>query len=498
MSVYALTCDKTWTLRRGVRAMADIAAFIRDFMREHRLTAKKLAALIGLRSAAALQQLAAGKGGGADAVEFEQAMVRNFVLTAAEREELGRCVMAAAADSEGDVIRTREMWAYLRGETLQKGSFYLETPSTGAVTTLRERYARAKNLRITLLNTPYSTIYPELEWLMKECDAHIDHYVTADDDDARTIRLTSDVRRPIMYPNYECYVRVEEKNEQCCYGLARADLMICAWEDGGGELWRDLVVFTAPDRARLMARPGVAGLMNAIGIEKEKYMRIKRSYHGVGSLDDYVHMVETYAEMERDSAIYAIKPDLCVASVPPDTLRDAALSGGMMTMNDETEQAIERLTRLFEQRYANLEQKRKRTWLFLKRDAMERFARTGLMSGHFWGLRPFTPEERRRILAEQLRIMRVNPGYRLFFLRGDCGVRDIDVCSCERFGTLISNGSTDYDLSNGYTEVLLGHKKFTRLFESFVQEKLLAQSSGEQETRSIIKNLIAIAAEVGD
>ena len=102
--------------------MADIAAFIRDFMREHRLTAKKLAALIGLRSAAALQQLVAGKGGGADAVEFEQAMVRNFVLTAAEREELRRCVMAAAG-GEAEVIRTREMWAYLRGDILQQGAF---------------------------------------------------------------------------------------------------------------------------------------------------------------------------------------------------------------------------------------------------------------------------------------------------------------------------------------------------------------------------------------
>lgn len=477
--------------------MTDIATFIRSFMQEHKLTEKKMAALIGLRGPVGLRQLAAGKGGGAAAVEFEQAMLRSFVLTAPERDELRRCVMAAAG-GEAEVIRTREMWAYLRGEMLQKGSFHLEMPSTGAVTTLRERYARAKNLRITLLNTPYSTIYPELEWLMKECDAHIDHYVTADDDDARTIRLTSDVRRPIMYPNYECYVRVEEKNEQCCYGLARADLMICAWEDGDGKLWRDLIVFTAQDRARLMARPGVAGLMNAIGIEKEKYIRIKCSYHGAGSLDDYVHMVETYAEMERDSTIYALKPDLCVASVPPDTLRDAALAGGMMSMSDETAPAIEALTRLFEQRYANLEQKRKRTWLFVKRDAMERFARTGVMSSHFWGLRPFTPEERRRILAEQLRLMRVNSGYRLFFLRDDSGIRDIDLCCCERFGALISSGYTDYDFDKGYTEIQLGHKKFMRLFEDFAQDKLVAQCSGEQETRAIIKNLIAIAAAADD
>lgn len=477
--------------------MADIAAFIRDFMREHRLTAKKLAALIGLRSAAALQQLVAGKGGGADAVEFEQAMVRNFVLTAAEREELRRCVMAAAG-GEAEVIRTREMWAYLRGDILQQGAFYLEQPGSGHLLSMAERYDHAKNLRVTLLNTPYSTIYPDLMRLMDERDAKIDHYVLVDDDDARTIRLTSDIQRPITHANYECFVRVEEKNEQCCYGLARADLMVCVWEDDAGKLWRDMIVFTAPDRGRLLARPGVAELINAIGLERDKYMRIKRRYQEGGTLDDYVRMIEAYAEMERDSTIYALKPDLCVASVPPDTLRDAALADGMMSMSDETAPAIEALTRLFEQRYANLEQKRKRTWLFVKRGAMERFARTGVMSGHFWGLRPFTPEERRRILAEQLRLMRVNPGYRLFFLRDDSGIRDIDLCCCERFGALIANGYTDYDFDKGYTEILLGHKKFMRLFEDFAQDKLVAQCSGEQEARAIIKNLIAIAAAADD
>ncbi len=477
--------------------MTDIANFIKAFMREHKLTEKKMAALIGLRTPAALRRLAAGKAGGMAALEFEQAMLRSFVLTAPERETLRRCVMAAAAGSESEIIRAREMWAYLRGDILQQGEFFLEQPGSEQLTPVSERYAHAKNLRITLLNTPYSTIYPELMRLMDERDAKIDHYVLVGEDDARTIRLTGDIQRPITHANYECFVRVEEKNEQCCYGLARADLMVCVWEDEAGKIWRDMVVFTAPDRGRLLARPGVSDLVNAIGIEGEKYMRIKRRYQGSGTLDDYVHMIENYAEMERDSTIYALKPDLCIASVPPDMLRDAALAGGMLTLSDENAPAIETLTRLFEKRYANLEQKRKRTWLFVKRGAMETFARTGVMSGHFWGLRPFTPAERRRILAEQLRLMSVNAGYRLFFLRDDSGIRDIDLCCCERFGALISSGYTDYDLDKGYTEILLGHKKFMKLFEDFAQEKLVAQCSGEQETRAIIKNLIAIAAEAG-
>ena len=47
--------------------MTDIATFIRSFMQEHKLTEKKMAALIGLRGPVGLRQLAAGKGGGAAA-----------------------------------------------------------------------------------------------------------------------------------------------------------------------------------------------------------------------------------------------------------------------------------------------------------------------------------------------------------------------------------------------------------------------------------------------
>ena len=474
--------------------MADISDFIRNFMREHKLTDKKMAALTGMRNPGTLTQLLSGKCSGAAAVEFEQAMLRSFVLTPSECDTLRECVTNAAAGSEVDAVKTREMWANLRGEVLLQGPFHLELTCNGQITTLSERYARARRLHIMLLNTPYSTIYPEFVHLMEDVDAKIEHYIVVGDDDARTIRLTSDILRPITHPNYECYVRVEEKNEQRCLGLSLADLMICAWEDEKGQLWRDMVVFTAPDRGRLMARPGEPEVMNAIGIEKDKYMRIKRSYQGDGTLNDYVRMVEGYAEMERSSTIYALRPDLCLTSVAPDILRDAALAGGAISLNDDTEAAIEALTQIFRQRYANLEQKRKRTWLFVKRDAMENFARTGVMSGHFWGLRPFTPEERRRILADQLKLMRINTNYRLMFLHDDCGIRDVDLRCCEDVGALIAEGHTDYNLSKGYTEILLGHRKFMKLFEDFAQEKLVAQCYGEQETRTILKNLMSIAA----
>lgn len=472
--------------------------FIQDFMRSHRLSEKKMAAILGVRSANWQTQINGGKLTGAAAVQLEQTMLSCFELTEAERAALHAAVQKLTLGQEKDALKTREMWAYLRGDVLQEpGDVVLYSPQSGEHMTVSERYARARNVRVTLLNTPYSSVYSALPALITERGATVDHYVLVNEDAARTIRLAAEMQRLIVLPGYECYTRLEEKNEQCSYGMERSDVMVCLWEDEAGACWHDMIIFTGPRSAQLLDKPFSGKTDGRLGIEQGKYQRLRHCFEGHGTLDDYLRMVTNYAAMEKNSTIYALRPDLCMVSVPPEVLRAAALDeGGMLPFNDETADVIEKMVRIFEQRYANIEQKHARTWTFLKRESMENFARTGVLSAHFWGMRPFTPAERRRILAEQLRLMWGNPGYRLFFLRDDCRVKDIDLCCYEHAGVLLSDGHTDYNIEAGYSEVLMGYKRFMKLFEEFAQEKLIEQCSSERESRAIIKNLIALTVEV--
>lgn len=478
--------------------MTEIGDFIRRFMKEHGLTEKKMAAILGLRGSNLQSQLNGGKLSGSAAVQFEQMMFSSFELTEAEREALHMAVHETAQRGESDAIKTREMWAYVRGDILQQGEMMIFQGSTGQTLPLYERYAGARNLKITLLNAPYSAIYRVLPRLIEEKGALVNHYVLVNDDAPRTIRLAAEMQRMIVYDGYECFTRLEEKDEQCVYGLERSDCMVCAWEDETGFVWHDMIVFTEPCQGLLLEKPFVPG-RGGLGLDEQKYARLRRTLNSGdgGQFSDYIQMIVNYAQLEKGRTVYALRPDLCMVSVPPEILRDAALAdGGNLEFNEETAAAIDQMTRLFEQRYANIEQKHARTWTFLKRASMENFARTGVLSAHFWGMRPFTPAERRRILAEQLRLMWLNPGYRLFFLRDDCWVRDIDLCCYEGYGVLVSEVHTDYNIENGYSEVLMGYKRFMKLFEEFAQEKLVAQCFSERETRAILKNLIAITVEV--
>lgn len=479
--------------------MVDIVGFIQQFMREHGLTEKKMAAILGLRGSSLQAQLDSGRLNSSSAVQFEQLMLSRFEMSEAEREELHAAVRKAAQSGESDAIKTREMWAYVRGDVLQNGDLELFQPSSGQTMPLYERYAGAQNLQITLINAPYSAVYRILPRLIEERGAVVNHYVLVNDEAPRTIRLAAEMQRMIVHTGYECFTRLEDRNEQCLYGLGRSDCMICAWEDEDGHFWRDMVIFTEPCRALLLEKPFSRDKAESLGLDEDKYTRLRRTLNNgsSGQFSDYVQMISNYANLEKGSTIYALRPDLCMVSVPPEILRDAVLAdGGGLEFNAETADAIDKMTRLFEQRYANIEQKHARTWTFLKREKMENFARTGVLSAHFWGMRPFTPAERRRILAEQLRLMWINPGYRLFFLRDDCLVRDIDLCCYEGFGVLVSDGNTDYDIENGYSEVLMGYKRFMKLFEDFAQEKLVAQCFSERETRAILKSLIALTVEV--
>ena len=53
--------------------------------------------------------------------------------------------------------------------------------------------------------------------------------------------------------------------------------------------------------------------------------------------------------------------------------------------------------------------RRQHVWLVMKYGAMLEFIQTGCLCDHFVGFSPFTPEERRTILANCLRQMQHNP-----------------------------------------------------------------------------------------
>ena len=97
---------------------------------------------------------------------------------------------------------------------------------------------------------------------------------------------------------------------------------------------------------------------------------------------------------------------------------------------------------------------------------MRRFARTGRIADHFWGMRPFTVQERLCILRQLKEHAQNNPYLQLYVLKGD-RFGDHIVYYFEGKGILIIDPTTNYDLSGYYSELLIVHPGILKLYKAY-------------------------------
>ena len=171
-------------------------------------------------------------------------------------------------------------------------------------------------------------------------------------------------------------------------------------------------------------------------------------------LSDYPDFCRYCASLEEDNDIYLLKPDVHYSCIPGDIFRRALLCGPLK--DDPTVPAIlDTLTDIFNDRHKHFFSRRQHVWLVMKYGAMLEFIQTGCLCDHFVGFSPFTPEERRTILANCLRQMQHNPYIHFFFLKNDDSVPDLELDLYEVHGLLLQNPHTTYNLSDGVAEEIL-------------------------------------------
>jgi len=161
-----------------------------------------------------------------------------------------------------------------------------------------------------------------------------------------------------------------------------------------------------------------------------------------------------------------------------------------------SEKIIGELREVHEQRFENICQKSRPTSIIFSSEAMERFARTGMESDHFFALRPYTGEERAQILGHILKQMKENPAFHVYFFKKDFAPPLMEVTLFEGEGTLMTKPFTDYNLADDHAEVLITSDAFCAHYKAFFTGDLLARHvMGPEETETELERLIEIAKE---
>lgn len=474
--------------------MSEMREYIEGFLASREMTLTKLAETLGYRSKTSLNRIMNGSTRPEGVREFERRMVEALSLTTKQRGELHDAVTVAVRGK--NVFRANcEMWRFIRGEQPRaaEDAVWVRDAEGGPRQSVAARWRDAVNLQITLVNCRRVPVYTALAELLQREDVRVDHFLLSNRDNAQTIHSINTLM-PVLYAKgYQGYIRTLDSEEMwmTTMGAAAADLMLCEYRTPSGEQRKEAIVFDAHNEGIVLPMAGDAQKLRAsLGIREELYQPVKRTYFEHSAFEDYIQYSIDYAALERGRAIWKIKPDLCIDYIPADILA-AAVREGEMPRDEGFSQVLDELEKIYARRFQDSFSKRCHAHTVLKRSAMRRFARTGRMSDHFWGMRAFTLGERVRILTELRRQQLENPYVHLHFLKDDALVRDVEIACYDGIGILVLQADTDYNLAAGHSEVMISHPEMLHTFQQFFMEELVSDYTlPERMDAEILEELI--------
>lgn len=451
----------------------DIEKLINALIESRQMTLSDLTAQLGYHSKTSLVRIMKGQVNQRAVDAFAKRVQSSIQLTQSESAQLSEVM---------DFLRWRqdyesscEMLRFLCGEQMADRDVWLEEVDSGRRQCLLDRYANASEIRITLLNSQYVPIFEPLCELVQKKGATVEHFLQMRREPARLIHAIGELIPLIYERGYSgyCSSSVEDGETGGVRGILDADVMVVRYRSDSGEICEDIAVFDAVDHGFVHTSSTEGGrLFDLLSICREQYKPIKNLYFQNSELNSYIEFCEKYAKIEQNRTIYKIKPDVCLAWIPEDILFSALLEGKMGEM-ENIDELMAQFGKIHHERVRNVYEKRRVTRAILKRSAMVRFARTGRVQDHFWGMRPFTPAERIRIIRLLMDQNENNPYFSVFFLKDNDFLRDLEIVYYEDMGIMMTDSTTDYALQGNHSEVLIVHDEFMRMFREYFERSLL-------------------------
>lgn len=359
-------------------------------------------------------------------------------------------------------------------------------------------------MEILMLSSCYPSVMQNMAALLCRLEQriHICQLFMLNGDTSRTARMIRNIIPTLGYHTYEAYsISQNDVLPDPAYsGAGTGKAMAIRVETATGETLEFQILLQGEAAGVLLEAPG---LWNHWHRFTEIYFRAAVPLKAtVPSIQDYVSLLEYYAEIERNREILIYKGDVCFYNIHTEillhALSDSMAEGNNAEIADHLVQVLPKLRSLQEKRFQNIVNKRQHTYWIASATALYRFARTGIQDDHFFAMRPFTPEERHRIFRHLLEQTENNPYFHMYLLLAeDEGTFvDLEAALFTGRGFQLTSFGTDYCLTNGWTETMLEEEAFCALYREFYMEELLPRHTQPQEnTAALLKDILRYLQE---
>ncbi len=464
------------------------AEYLARIMKSRGLSTGELAELLGLKSKTTIVRILNNNAGEKSILNFRNLLMnsRTLALTTEEVQMLDDSVSCQTKESSYSFIFS-ELWALLYRLQTPRGEVRLLSTEPYGTLTDFSRILQQSSGEFLLINCSFPSLTDAAAEFLKTQEHPVSmeqYFFNADGYPRRLVQIIGRIVPILSLDNYMAYTITQDPAE----GIF--DLNAVAIRCGTGEEYELLF---CSERTAILTRG--EGLYRKWQTFLENFRTVPIKSRKDPGTYNFIGFMERYRKLEDKSDIYKFRPDVSVNCVPIDILKAAFVEGCAEMGLTATKETVTALVTLQRKRYNNIHSNRQTTHLVVAEKAMRRFAATGRMTDHAYLVRPFTSEERIRILndciggnGKQFHIYLLDSETEERIYANDHPIEM--VCYGEKCVQL-TPALTDYDFEKGHSEIFIEQEAFRSLFvEFFMNDLVQYHTRPEEASTELFRELV--------
>lgn len=307
---------------------------------------------------------------------------------------------------------------------------------------------------------------------------------------------------PVLYDkNYHMYIVSEDQVTPEVASFYRSSSAIIKADLPSGNRYFSMYITdrTKATLVEYVSAHTFEGKLSIYQIVRDRFRSIKIQQPLSGMSEDYLRYTEWYYNMEHHgTATYMVRADIPIMFFHPDIMVPACMDGfsaANFCPPEQLQEIIQSYYKVQLMRYNNFFATRKEHHIVFSWKPMLHFARYGETTDQFFAIRPFTTQERVRILCDlrDQTLSRKN-NFHVYFLKSEEDLIRDEITYYKGQGVYFCQGKTDYNLEQ-HSEALIVEEEFCRSYEAYFTGHLLPHRvKSEADSLKVLQQLISIAA----
>lgn len=469
----------------------DIVDIFLQILASHHLSQRTVCDIIGFTSANQMTRILKRQVSHKYLVKFGNLLLEHkheLGLTDRETADLQACCLSLSLNTDDETAASIFFNTISEPTNPRKEAdialYDAEGASLGSLQSVFHEATRLSFSIVGCLNLPLCSILDSWE---KSCSMNVDYYHPEGKSNALSAQYLRSIWSFLHKPWFHPYC-VKRKQDVACDGLCHADVALIDAEFPEDERKSYMLVPQSESAAALLPFP-------------EHHLPFQRILFSQNDAiypleipqqneEDYIQYLRYLQGLERNHGAFLIKADMCLNMIPAE-IQLRALQEGPMNSYPGIEEILTPMYTIEKERFENNRDKKKHQCYLHTYDGLLRFMETGIESDHFWGFRPFTPEERYQILSELYNRAANSPYTHLFFLKPGIHLIPDEIGWYEDRGICFLLPQTHYDIENGHSELLFQDPSFCRFFSEYFRKWICQHHAySEADSLTMLQNLL--------